>query len=81
VVEQQGVVADRPNERLGVSDGGIILMRQMMRESLAALDRGEDPLCIIRDPARQTVIFPQKSTMMQAKQADVDYALGFAGAS
>jgi 5,5'-dehydrodivanillate O-demethylase oxygenase subunit len=81
VVEQQGVVADRPNERLGVSDGGIILMRQMMRESLAAIERGEDPLCIIRDPARQAVIFPQKSTMMQEKQADVDYALGFAGAS
>jgi hypothetical protein len=56
-------------------------MRQMMRESLAALDRGEDPLCIIRDPARQTVIFPQKSTMMQEKQADVDYALGFADAT
>ena len=49
-VEQQGVIADRPNEHLGVSDGGIIQMRQMMRESLAAVEQGKDPLCVIRDP-------------------------------
>jgi len=40
-VEQQGVIADRPNEHLGVSDGGIIAMRQMMRESLAAIAQGK----------------------------------------
>jgi 5,5'-dehydrodivanillate O-demethylase len=75
-VEQQGVIADRPNEHLGVSDGGIIQMRQMMRESLAAVAAGRDPLCIIRDPAQQKVDFPQKSTMMEKKQGDVGYALG-----
>jgi 5,5'-dehydrodivanillate O-demethylase oxygenase subunit len=76
-VEQQGVVADRPNEHLGVSDGGIIQMRQMMRDSLAAIEQGRDPLCIIRDPGKQLVDFPQKSTMMAQKQADADYSLGF----
>lgn len=76
-VEQQGVIADRPNEHLGVSDGGIIQMRQMMRELLAALDEGRDPLCLIRDPSKQIVDFPQKSTMMQQKQDDADYTLGF----
>jgi len=76
-VEQQGVIADRPNEHLGVSDGGIIQLRQMMRESLAALEQGNDPLCLIRDPAKQVVDFPQKSSMMQQKQADADYTLGF----
>ena len=40
-VEQQGVVADRPNEHLAVSDGGIIEMRKMMRESLAAIAAGQ----------------------------------------
>jgi 5,5'-dehydrodivanillate O-demethylase len=75
-VEQQGVIADRPNEHLGVSDGGIILMRQMMRDSLALITAGQDPLCIIRDPAKQKVDFPQKSTMMEHKQQDVGYALG-----
>jgi 5,5'-dehydrodivanillate O-demethylase oxygenase subunit len=76
-VEQQGVIADRPNEHLGVSDGGIIAMRQMMREALAAVEAGKDPLCIIRDPALQNVDFPQKSTMMAQKQDDADYTAGF----
>jgi 5,5'-dehydrodivanillate O-demethylase oxygenase subunit len=76
-VEQQGVIADRPNEHLGVSDGGIIQMRQMMRESFAAIEAGKDPLCIIRDPAQQKIVFPQKSTMMAQKSKDADYTLGF----
>ena len=81
VVEQQGVIADRPNEHLGVSDGGIIAMREMMRESLAALEQGKDPLCIIRDPAKQVIDFPQKSSMMEQKQADANYALPSAEAT
>ena len=39
--------------------GGIVLMRRMMRESLAAVAAGRDPLCIIRDPGRQIVEFRQ----------------------
>jgi 5,5'-dehydrodivanillate O-demethylase oxygenase subunit len=76
-VEQQGVIADRPNEHLGTSDGGIVLMRRMMRESLALIEEGKDPLYIIRDPAKQRVDFPQKSSMMAQKQGDADYTLGF----
>jgi 5,5'-dehydrodivanillate O-demethylase len=79
-VEQQGVIADRPNEHLGVSDGGIIAMRQMMRESLQAIAEGKDPLCIIRDPAKQAVNFPQKSTMMSERRDDVGYQLGYSEA-
>jgi 5,5'-dehydrodivanillate O-demethylase len=75
VVEQQGVVANRPNEHIGASDGGIILARQMMREAMAAVEAGEDPPAIIRDPARQVVNFPQKSSMMAQRQEDVSYAL------
>src|ERR1700722_2977055 len=73
-VEQQGIIADPPNEHLGVSDGGIIQMRLMMRESLAAVAQGKDPLCVIRDPVRQIINFPQKSTMVGAKRDDVGYA-------
>jgi 5,5'-dehydrodivanillate O-demethylase len=80
-VEQQGVIADRPNEHLGVSDGGIILMRQMMRKSLAAVAEGRDPLCLIRDPAMRVVNFQQQSTMMKERQVDADYALGFSRAT
>ena len=77
-VEQQGVVADRQNERLGVSDGGIITMRQMMRDAMAAVKEGRDPLGIIRDPALQNVDFPQKAELMAQKHRGLDYAVGFA---
>jgi 5,5'-dehydrodivanillate O-demethylase oxygenase subunit len=76
-VEQQGVIADRVNERLGASDGGIILMRQMMRDSLAAVAEGRDPLCIIRDPAEQNITFPQKAAMMNVQQPEVDYSVDY----
>jgi 5,5'-dehydrodivanillate O-demethylase len=76
-VEQQGVIADREHERLGVSDGGIILMRQMMRESLAAVAAGNDPLCIIRDPAHQHITFDQRASMMNVQQPEVDYSVDY----
>ena len=74
-VEQQGAIADRTKEHLGASDGGIVLMRRMMRDSLAAAAAGRDPLFIIRDPAKQIVEFRQHSTMMAQKQEGVSYAI------
>jgi 5,5'-dehydrodivanillate O-demethylase oxygenase subunit len=76
-VEQQGVVADRPNEHLAVSDGGIIEMRKMMRESLAAIAAGKDPLFVVRDPARQNIDFQRNAGSFQEKRADVGYAIGY----
>jgi 5,5'-dehydrodivanillate O-demethylase len=75
-IEQQGVIPDRTTERLGASDGGIILMRKMLRQSLGLIERGEDPLCIIRDPAKQKIVFPQNAPMMEQKVEGVDYSLG-----
>lgn len=77
-VEQQGTIADREHERLGVSDGGIILLRKMMKESLELVAKGKDPLCLIRDPAKQNIDFPQSSTMMEQRTEGAHYAMGFA---
>jgi 5,5'-dehydrodivanillate O-demethylase oxygenase subunit len=76
-VEQQGVVADRPNEHLAVSDGGIIEMRKMMRESLAAVAAGKDPLCVIRDTAKQNIDFQRNAGSFQEKRDDVGYVEGY----
>jgi len=76
-LEQQGIVADRANEHLGVSDGGIILMRKLMRDSLALIKAGKDPLHVIRDPAKANVDFNQKAARMDERQAVADYAGGF----
>jgi 5,5'-dehydrodivanillate O-demethylase len=76
-VEQQGRIADRENERLGVSDGGIILLRKMIRDSLALIAEGKDPIGIIRDPDKAFVDFPQRSTMMTQRQEVANYGMGF----
>ena len=76
-IEQQGVIADRANEHLGASDGGIILMRRMMREAMAAVAAGKDPAFVIRDPAKQNIDFRQKATLMDQRQTEGNYAGGF----
>ncbi|MEA2638892.1 MAG: 5,5-dehydrodivanillate O-demethylase oxygenase subunit [Chloroflexota bacterium] len=55
VWETQGPTANRPGERLATSDRGVVLLRQVMRENIARVQRGEDPLGIIRDPDHATI--------------------------
>jgi 5,5'-dehydrodivanillate O-demethylase len=48
----QGAVSDRTTERLGTSDKGVILYRNLLLEQMEKLERGEDPMGVIRDPAK-----------------------------
>jgi 5,5'-dehydrodivanillate O-demethylase oxygenase subunit len=48
----QGAISDRTTERLGTSDKGIILYRSVLETEMRKVERGEDPLAVIRDPAR-----------------------------
>jgi 5,5'-dehydrodivanillate O-demethylase len=80
-IEQQGVIADRPNEHLGVSDGGIIAMRKMMREAMTDVQAGRDPFGVIRDQSKQNVEFRQKAALMEARQDTPNYAGGFGQAA
>jgi 5,5'-dehydrodivanillate O-demethylase oxygenase subunit len=48
----QGAISDRTTERLGTSDQGIILYRNMLEENMRKVERGEDPMAVFRDPAR-----------------------------
>ncbi len=52
----QGRIADRTREHLGVSDGGIVMIRKRLLADLAAIDAGQDPKGVIRDPARNVRI-------------------------
>ena len=56
VQEQQGAIADRSREHLGASDRGVIMLREMIRESIEAVAEGRDPYAVIRDPAANRVI-------------------------
>ena len=48
--ESQGEIYDRRNEHLGVSDEGVILLRQTIKESIDAVRQGRDPFWILRNP-------------------------------
>ena len=47
----QGTVADRTKENLGLSDRGIQMLRKQLMADMDAVEAGEDPKGIIRDPA------------------------------
>ena len=52
----QGEIADRTQERLGEADRGIILYRQILREQMAILEDGGEPMNVFRDPKKNVSI-------------------------
>ena len=53
--ETQGPIANRSNERLATSDRGIVMFREMVRREIEKVQRGEDPICVVRDPGHETI--------------------------
>lgn len=54
--EGQGVIADRTRENLGRSDRGVQMMRNRLEADMQAVERGDDPSGLIRDPERNRCI-------------------------
>lgn len=50
----QGAITDHRLEHLGESDRGVALYRKTLLEQVERVERGEDPLGVIRDPAANT---------------------------
>jgi 5,5'-dehydrodivanillate O-demethylase oxygenase subunit len=48
----QGPISDRENEHLVSSDRGVILYHNLIWENIEKVQRGEDPMGVIRDPAK-----------------------------
>jgi 5,5'-dehydrodivanillate O-demethylase len=46
----QGPVSQRHREHLGASDLGVILYHKMLEEEMEKVERGEEPMAVIRDP-------------------------------
>ena len=61
----QGAIADRSLEKLGESDKGIILYRRMLRQQLAIVEAGGEPMNVFRDPTKRTcaLICPGRDEM------------------
>lgn len=52
----QGAIADRSKEKLGASDKGLVMYRKLLKREIEKVDRGEDPIGLVRDPAKNRVI-------------------------
>jgi 5,5'-dehydrodivanillate O-demethylase oxygenase subunit len=50
----QGAIADRTTERLATTDRGLILFRKLLQEQIEKVERGEDPMGVVRDAAQNT---------------------------
>jgi 5,5'-dehydrodivanillate O-demethylase len=48
--ETQGAIPDRSVERLATSDRGVVLLRQVFKENIERVQRGEDPMGVVREP-------------------------------
>jgi 5,5'-dehydrodivanillate O-demethylase oxygenase subunit len=57
----QGTIADRTRENLGSTDQGIAMYRKMLRREIRKVEEGEDPIGIVRDPARnECIVLPNE---------------------
>jgi 5,5'-dehydrodivanillate O-demethylase len=65
VVEGQGPIYDRTGENLASSDRGIAIYRRMLKESLAAVAEGRDPIGVIRDAAHPVLEFGTRLHRME----------------
>jgi 5,5'-dehydrodivanillate O-demethylase len=55
----QGPITDRSQERLGDTDRGVILYRQLLAREIKRVEAGEDPINVFRDPvANQCIDLP-----------------------
>jgi 5,5'-dehydrodivanillate O-demethylase oxygenase subunit len=54
--ETQGAIVDRSAEHLGVSDTGILMLRKLLDEQIAIVEAGGEPMNVLRDPAKNTII-------------------------
>lgn len=54
--ETQGGLTDRTREHLGAGDEGIITFRKLLREQIDIVQRGGDPLGVIRGPQASAII-------------------------
>jgi 5,5'-dehydrodivanillate O-demethylase len=55
-VGNPGPLTDRAREHLGAGDEGIIVLRKLLREQIERVQRGLDPIGVIRDPKYNQLI-------------------------
>lgn len=52
----QGAIADRTKERLGASDRGLVMYRNMLKREMEKVSKGQDPIGVLREEQHNRVI-------------------------
>ena len=70
----QGPISDRTTERLGTTDKGVIMYRALLEEQMLKVERGEEPMAVVRDPAKNTPMIEirRERNPFQVSAASVD---------
>jgi 5,5'-dehydrodivanillate O-demethylase len=69
----QGPVSDRTTEHLATSDKGILLYRKVLLDNIRKVERGEDPMAVIRDrEINEPMISLARGSTYHAFQQGVD---------
>jgi 5,5'-dehydrodivanillate O-demethylase len=55
VLETQGPIAARENERLATADQGLVLLRNLLEREIKKVQQGLDPIGVIRDPDHELI--------------------------
>src|SRR6266849_235297 len=64
----------RTTERLGTTDKGVIMYRALLEEQMLKVERGEEPMAVVRDPAKNTPMIDirRERNPFQVSGPDVD---------
>jgi 5,5'-dehydrodivanillate O-demethylase oxygenase subunit len=54
--ETAGRIFDRTQEHLGASDRGVVMYRRLLREQIEIVQRGGEPMALVRDPAKNVML-------------------------
>ena len=60
----QGPIAVHDLEHLASTDRGVAMFRRLLKRALVAMEKGEDPMGIVRDPADHTVSVSAGNTLV-----------------
>jgi 5,5'-dehydrodivanillate O-demethylase len=66
--ETQGPISDRTCERLATADRGIVMLREMMKREIEKVQKGLDPIGVMRDPAQNSILDTKLSESLRGPE-------------
>jgi 5,5'-dehydrodivanillate O-demethylase len=71
----QGPIVDRDQEKLGESDKGVILFRELLQRQLRIVEDGGEPMNVFRDPLQnqRVDVAPRDGSALEWPGADAGF--------